>query len=242
MASIERQIKRWKTILHINHEYLKCIVCEHIDLNENFSKLYVNDIFNAGTLLRHKCSNCGLIFGDLRILSLSEEEFKNDHDDVYSYFKEGNTVPYILDNLNSLDIFKNKNLKYLDYACGIGKMIPILRNKGYNIDGYDKYVKNINVLNNIDNMKFDVIYANNFIEHITNPIKDIENILLHLTDNGFLIFMSDCIDEYIIEYTHYHLYFYTGNSFNILCKKLNLNIIESKMIGPCKIKVLKKIL
>jgi 2-polyprenyl-3-methyl-5-hydroxy-6-metoxy-1,4-benzoquinol methylase len=183
-----------------------------------------------------------LIFGDLRILSLSEEEFKKDHDDVYSYFSEGNTVPYILDNINSIDIFKNKKLSFLDYACGIGNMIPILRNKGYNIHGYDKFVENENVLNNINNMKFDVIYANNFIEHVTNPIKDIENILLHLNNDGYLIFMSDCIDDYIIEYTHYHLYFYTGNSFNILCKKLNLNIIESKVVGPCKIKVLKKIL
>jgi SAM-dependent methyltransferase len=242
MASKQRQIERWNTIPVINPEYLKCIVCDHNDYNINFLKLYVNDIFNAGTLLRHKCPNCGLIFGDLRILSLSEEEFKKDHDDVYSYFSEGNTVPYILDNINSIDIFKNKKLSFLDYACGIGNMIPILRNKGYNIHGYDKFVENENVLNNINNMKFDVIYANNFIEHVTNPIKDIENILLHLNNDGYLIFMSDCIDDYIIEYTHYHLYFYTGNSFNILCKKLNLNIIESKVVGPCKIKVLKKIL
>ena len=121
-------------------------------------------------------------------------------------------------------------------------MIPILRNDGYDIDGYDKYVENKHVLNNIGTNKYDVIYANNFIEHITNPIRDIEKILLHLNDDGYLIFMSDCIDEYIIEYTHYHLYFYTGDSFNILCKKLNLDIIESKIVGPCKIKVLKKIL
>ena len=64
MACKERQIKRWNTILRIIPEYLKCIICEHTDLNEKFSKLYVDDIFNAGTLLRHKCSNCGLIFGD----------------------------------------------------------------------------------------------------------------------------------------------------------------------------------
>jgi len=49
-------------------------------------------------------------------------------------------------------------LSILDYACGVGKMIPLLRNRGYNICGYDKYVKATNVLNNIDNMKFDLIY------------------------------------------------------------------------------------
>ena len=242
MASKERQINRYNNIQTINPHILNCTICDYTDTNTKFSKLYANDMFNAGELIRHKCPNCGLIFGDLRILHLSEEEFKNDHDDVYSYFSEGDTVPYILNNIDSINIFKNKNLKYLDYACGIGKMIPILQNKGYNIYGYDKYVKNTNVLNNIDNMKFDVIYANNFIEHVTKPIEDIKHLLLHLNDDGFLIFMSDCIDEYIIEHTHYHLYFYTGESFNILCKKLNLNIIDNKTVGPCKIKVLQKIL
>jgi hypothetical protein len=240
MASKERQIERWSKMKYQCPINLTCIVCEHTDLNTKFKKLCCNDIFNAGTLTRHQCPNCGLIFGDLRFLSLSEQDIKDDHDDVYSYYAEGNTVPYIINNIKSLDIFENKNLSYLDYACGIGKMIPILKQRGYNIHGYDKYVKNDNVLNVIDDMKFDVIYANNFIEHVINPIEDMKQILIHLNDNGYLILMSDCLDEYMLEFTHYHVYFYTGNSFHVLCDKLNLDIIESKAVGPCKIKVLKK--
>ena len=240
MASKERQIERWKNLQPPCLINLSCIICEYTNLNLNFSKVYANDMFNAGTLIRHKCPNCGLIFGDLRFLLLSEKEINDDHEDLYSYYSEGNTVPFILNNLNSLYIFKNKNLSYLDYACGIGSMIPVLENKGYNISGYDKHVKTKNVLNNIDGMKFDVIYTNNFIEHVINPIEDIKKILVHLNDNGYLIIMSDCFDEYKIEYTHYHVYFYTGDSFNILCNKLNLNVIESTTVGPCKIKVLQK--
>lgn len=219
---------------------LTCAICEHTDLNDHFKKLQSNDIFNAGTLIRHQCPNCGLIFGDLRFLSLSEKEIQDDHADLYSYYQEGYTVPFIMNNLNSLNLFENKSLSYLDYACGIGHMIPILKRLGYDIHGYDKYVTNDNVLNNIDHMKFDVIYINNFIEHVIHPIDDLKKILVHLNDNGYFIIMSDCLDEYKIEYTHYHVYFYTGNSFNVLCNKLHLDIIESKTIGPCKIKVLKK--
>ena len=240
MASKERQIKRWNNLQRPCPINLNCIVCEYTDLNEKFFKLYANDIFNAGTIIRHKCPNCGLIFGDLRFLSLSEEEINNDYQDAYSYFAEGDNVKYQLDSLNSINIFQNKKLSYLDYACGIGNMIPILKNMGYNIYGYDKYVKGTNVINNIDNMKFDVIYSNNFIEHVINPIEDIKKILNNLNSNGYLIFISDCIDEYMVEYTHFHTYYYTGNSFNILCDKLNLDIIDSKTVGPCKIKVLKK--
>jgi SAM-dependent methyltransferase len=240
MASKERQIERWGKLQQPCPIDLTCVICEYTGLNNNFQKLYSDDMFNAGTLLRHKCPNCDLVFGDLRFLNLSEKEIDDDHDDLYSYYSEGDTVPFILNNLNSLEIFKNKGLSYLDYACGIGSMIPILKNMDYNIYGYDKHVKNSNVLNNIDNQKFDVIYSNNFIEHVTDPMTEIQKILVHLNDNGYLIMMSDCFDEYKIEYTHYHLYFYTGNSFNILCDRLNLDIIDSKTVGPCKIKVLKK--
>jgi SAM-dependent methyltransferase len=240
MASKDRQIKRWSNLRHPRPINLNCIICEYNNLNEVFPKLYADDIFCAGKLIRHKCPNCGLIFGDLRFLNLSEEEINNDYQDVYSYYYEGDNIKYQLDSLISINIFQNKKLSYLDYACGLGKMIPILKDKGYNIYGYDKYVKGTNVFNNIDNMKFDVIYSNNFIEHVINPLEDIKKILNNLNNNGYLIFISDCIDEYKVEFTHFHTYYYTGNSFNILCDKLNLDIIDSKTVGPCKIKVLKK--
>jgi len=240
MASKQRQIERWKNLERLSPINLNCIVCDYTGLNETFLKLYADDIFQAGKIIRHKCPNCGLIFGDLRFLNLSDEEISNDYEDVYTYFTEGDNRADQLNSLNSINIFQDKRLSYLDYACGIGKMIPILKNKGYNIYGYDKYVKQTNVLNNIDNMKFDVIYCNNFIEHLIHPLEDIKKILNHLNDNGYLIFISDCIDEYMVEFTHFHTYYYTGNSFIILCDKLNLEIIESKTVGPCKIKVLRK--
>ena len=138
MASKERQIQRWKRIEYPSPINLNCIICEYNDLNDNFEKLYSDDIFYAGKLIRHKCPNCGLIFGDLRVLNLSEKEINDDYEDVYSYFTEGNTYQYVLNSLNSINIFKNKNLLYLDYACGTGSILPILKNEGYNIYGYDK--------------------------------------------------------------------------------------------------------
>ena len=45
----------------------------------------------------------------------------------------------------------------------------------------------INSENNIDNMKFDIIYSTNFIEHLINPIQDIKEMLKHLNMNGYII-------------------------------------------------------
>ena len=143
--------------------------------------------------------------------------------------------------LKSIDLFKNKDYSYLDYACGIGKIIPILKKESYNISGYDKYVVGQNVLNNIDNMKFDVIFSNNFIEHLINPINDIKNMLNHLNDNGYLIFTSDCIDEYKVEITHFHTFYFLGKSLSVLSKKLNLNILELKSVKQNRVLVLQRL-
>lgn len=240
MASKERQIERWNNLIQPKLEYLTCYICNTTDLNENFKKLYANDIFCAGTIIRHTCPNCSLIFSDLRFLNLSDDEILNDYNDAYSYFTEGDNLNIYIDVLNSIDIFQNKNLKYLDYACGLGHIVSFLKNKEYNINGYDKYVKVDKILNNIDGLKFDVIFSTNFIEHLINPIEQIKDMLTNLNYNGYLIFMSDCIDEYKVEFTHFHTFYYTGKSFDLLCEKLNLQIIESKTVGPCKIKVLRK--
>lgn len=241
MASYKRQIKRWENLKQPDNKLLICFICEFSDINANFKKYKANDIFNAGEIVRHQCPNCDLIFGDLRFLNFSKEEVAEDYCDTYSYFKEGDTHNHQLKSLTSIELFKNKKYSYLDYACGIGRILPTLRQQGYNIFGYDKYVISENVLQNIDSIKFDVIFSNNYIEHLINPINDIKNMLNHLNDNGYLIFTSDCIDEYKIEFTHFHTFYYLGKSLTVLADKLNLNILELKSVGECRVLVLQKI-
>lgn len=241
MASKERQIERWSKLKQPELTELTCIICNNNDLYENFNKIYANDIFCAGTIIRHQCPKCSLIFGDLRFLNLSDEEILKDYEDTYSYFTECDNIDIQFNCINSVNFFSNKNLKYLDYACGTGKFASFLKNEGYNIIGYDKYVKTDNVLNDIDNLKFDIIFSNNFIEHLTNPIEQVKTILNHLNYNGYLVFMSDCIDNYGVEFTHFHTYYYLGKSLEILFNTLNLTIIERKTVDGNKIIVLKKI-
>jgi SAM-dependent methyltransferase len=241
MASKNRQIERWSNLKQPNLINLSCPLCQYDGSINNYKKYMANDIFCAGIIIRHQCPYCDLLFGDLRFLYLTEEQIQNDHDDTYSYFTEGDNSISKLDCLNSINIFKDKTKSVLDYACGIGKLIPILKNDGYNITGYDKYVKHENVLNNIDDIKFDVIFSINFIEHLINPLEDIKKILVHLNNDGYLIFISDCVDEYLVEFTHFHVFYYLGKSFQLLCDKLNLKIIGSNKIGDFNIKVLQKL-
>jgi SAM-dependent methyltransferase len=222
----ERQIQRWSKLKHPELKSLKCYICDYEDDISKFQVIKANDIFNAGELIRYKCPQCEVIFGDLRFLNLSREEINNDYTDLYSYYKEGDTTPYILQPLRECG-YLDKSKSILDYACGEwNNVIPILRNEGYDITGYDKFVGKYNTL---PNKQFDIVYNNNYIEHLINPLEDLKEILDLVKSGGLAIFLSSCF-EYCIEYTHYHTFFFGDKSLDIICKKLNLELIYTNKI------------
>lgn len=180
----------------------------------------------------------------MRFLNLSQDEIKDDYEDLYSYYKEGNTNKYILHVLKSLEICQDKTKTYCDYACGEwNTVVPTLKSQGYNIIGYDKFVGNQFkfTLNNIDGMKFDILFNNNFIEHVIDPIKDIEEMISKINIGGYLILITGCF-EYRIEFTHYHTFFFSDKSLEIIGKKLGfIPIITQKYEFPDKIRTTAKV-
>ena len=226
--SIKRQIDRWNNIKRQDINILKCYICDYENTINEYKIYKSYDKFNAGELIRYQCPNCDVIFGDLRFLNLSKDEIDKDYQDVYSYIKEGDSAPYIINVFNTIDILKDKKLKYLDYACGEwNNSIEILSQRGYNIKGYDKYINGKNILNNLyENSKFDVIYNNNYAEHLINPLEDISYMLSFLEPNGYLVFITPCFD-YCVEYTHYHTFYFSDKSLQIIADKLNISFIKS---------------
>lgn len=223
-------IERWKNLKQSNITELQCKLCNEI-YNINQFKIYkTNDIFHAGELIRYQCPNCDVIFGDLRFLNLDQKEIDQDYIDLYSYYKEGDTTDYILNSLKECNL--DKNWEGLDFACGgWNRHLKILNDLGYNVSGYDKYIKNRDyMLDDIKGKIFDYIFSNNYIEHLIHPIQDLEGILSHLKPGGLLILITECFD-YRIEYTHYHTFFFIGRSISYLEKKLNIKLILDKRIN-----------
>lgn len=163
---------------------------------------------------------------------MTKEEISQDYTDVYSYYKEGNTSKYILHCLDRINLGKDK--VYLDYACGNNiETLNLLNNNNYNVYGYDayvnnthnKYIKNINDIKNID-----IIYSNNFIEHVIEPFEDVKVLVDLLNDKGKLVLISPCW-EYNYEFTHFHTFFFLGKSIQYLCEKLNIREVFSEKIN-----------
>lgn len=104
---------------------------------------------------------------------------------------------------NNLDVFKNKDINYLDYGCGNGKNIfkLRLRYKNWNFFGYDKYnsknlnnhddkitfINDFNKFEKIENNFFDIINLSSVIEHVHNPLELISQLNKKLNQNGLII-------------------------------------------------------
>jgi len=248
--SKERLIKRW---IELNKQpdikILECNICGYKDDIDKFIKYKSQDIFYAGELIRYKCNNCDVIFGDLRFLNLSREEIGNDYIDLYSYHNEGDTSVYILKIFEIL--IKEGHIiekdKGIDYACGKSdKHLEIINQRGYEIYGYDKYVDNNSKYykgREIEKIKdeYDYVFTNNYIEHIIE-VDDLKEIIKLVKKGGKIIFSTACF-EYNIEYTHYHTYFFIGRSIEYLEKKLGIKLVDTYDLGELdiKIKVFEKI-
>lgn len=219
--SKERLLKRWASLKRPQIEQLQCYICNYTGKIELFKEFKCNDMFHAGQLIRYQCPDCDTIFGDLRFLTLPQSEIDNDYSDLYSFYKEGDTTPTILKMFELLNFPKEKY--YLDYACGEwNNSVNELNKLGYtHIYCYDKYVGKYN---NIDGKKFDVVYSNNYIEHLINPLNGIKEMLNYLKDDGLLVITSDCWDRYKIPETHYHTFWFPGRSIGVLCEKLHLSL------------------
>ncbi len=227
IPSKQRQIERWSKLTQPDISELECLACKkQFEINK-FTKHFANDMFNAGALIRYECPSCNAIFGDLRFLNLSPTEIDKDYEDVYSYYAEGNTGPIYYQIISSMSEFNDKTKTILDFAAGKwSSLIKIQRDLGYNILGYDKYVKDNNeyTISTLNGQTFDIVYTTNYIEHLINPVEQFRELMNCVNENGILVMIGVCWN-YCVEMTHYHtIFFRSDKALEYICDTLNIYV------------------
>ena len=76
-----------------------------------------------------------------------------------------------------------KKHKILDYGCGSGQFTQTLKEKGYNVKGYEPH----NTRFPLPKTKFDAIYLIHVLEHITNYSKLFKKLDKLIMKNGLII-------------------------------------------------------
>jgi 2-polyprenyl-3-methyl-5-hydroxy-6-metoxy-1,4-benzoquinol methylase len=212
-----------------------CIICGSTNLKDLSG-------YEASYLCQ--CGNCGFVFSR-KIPTLKELD---DHYRNYSYDKEVFVSPVTIKRyhelLDEFEKFRKSNL-LLDVGCGAGLFLKVAIDRGWKVYGTeysDKAIeiceaKGINMKKGILNAKdfeglqFDVVTSFEVIEHINNPLEEMENIKALIRPGGLFYCTTpnfNALSRYylkgdynVIKYPE-HLSYYTPRTLNFLCKKFGL--------------------
>lgn len=239
IGSVARQtmLAKWKIIDHLEEknlhpeEILTCTICGYQAAEKDFKTKESECIFRGGHLKRYVCPKCGVIFGPAKFMRQTEKELEEDYRVHYLGFSEGDSTGKEQRAFFMLQPEKKK--VYLNYGCGEwSKSLQNLREQGYQVYGYEPYAPDDNSYiitskEKLMKMRFDGIFSNDLLEHLTDPVKDLsemKNILLH--PESKMAHSTICFD-YRQEFTRFHTHFFTGNSVEVMSRKAGLRIVDS---------------
>lgn len=219
---------KWALIDRCQSETLRadhsitCPICGHTFSSHSAERFVSECIFNGGTLLRYKCPHCGVIYGPEKMFALTDKELADDYKLHYSVYSEGDSTEQETELFYRLH--PSKSGIYLNWGSGSwSRTIDNLRKEGYNVYGYDPYAPTDSeyIIKDEETLKtfsFDGIFSHDLLEHLRNPLEMFKLCSEILKPQGIMIHSTACYD-YVYEYSRFHLFFYTGDSVNVLCNK-----------------------
>lgn len=222
---------KWHLIdkYYVEPDSFFCEIC-HTQIYRFNSDLFESkDIFHGGILKRYRCPGCGAIIGPLKMLEMTEEELGEEYRLHYSLYSEGDTTEAEIRTFQLLNPMKGK--KYLNYGCGAWtETISRLRAEGYDVWGYDPYAPSAseyvyNCMEQMQDLQFDGLFSHDLLEHLRYPVKVFETFESLLKDGGRMAHATACY-KYVYEYTRFHLFFYTGNSMEMICRQAGFQMID----------------
>jgi len=159
-------------------------------------------------------------------------------DEAYSSAITKLDVGLVMRNQNLVEVavplfvtFFNHNGLFLDYAGGYGLFTRMMRDKGFDFYHTDPYCDNIfaeyqDLKFLPEGTRFEVVTAFEVLEHLTDPIREVEQILQY-SENFF--FSTELVPQgvakvedwwYFSQETGQHVAFYTEACLQYIAKKL----------------------
>ena len=232
-------------------------------INCHLCKKSKNKIFaNYKKYVLRECLNCGVIFSNLDLKKFLFSDFFKSNDVKFKDFKQEmiKTFNYRKKNFGAerfkyikKNIFpKNKNFTVLDYGCGSGYFLNVLKDNKIKCRGIDLDKNAVNFcktkkldattsnLTEEPNNKYDLITMFDSIEHLHDPIRELKNVSKKLKKKSFILAFTPNIHSLSFELMGInhnmlavfdHICFFNLKSLNYLCKKTGLKIKSIEFYG-----------
>ena len=183
--------------------------------------------FNSTEIRRHECSFCGVVFGTKQMIEMPLCQIKDEYRKLYETYHEGNTTRFEMASFMLVN--PSTTGRYLNYGAGKwSQSINQLRDRGFDIVGYEPFCPPTGptAISAMDPAgAFDAIISHNLIEHLQDPVNDFRRMRGMLSLGGKMAHSTACYD-YRHHETRFHLFFFTGESIQVLAKRSGLKFSQ----------------
>lgn len=150
---------------------MPCIICK----NKGLKKIFSHKILKKYLIDYYYCNNC-------KFIQTSKPFWL---DEAYKHPINKTDTGYISRNISLARktwllfiLLFGKNKKYLDYAGGYGVFTRLMRDMGLSFFTTDKYTKNLFAQGfEYNNQNISAITCFECLEHLANPVNELEKIL-----------------------------------------------------------------
>jgi len=215
---------------------LRCALCDFSAERSAFREWVTECIFEGGTIVRHECPSCDVIFGSDLMLDLTPEALSREYEWHYQVFSEGDSTEQEMRAFRALNPEKGK--PYVNWGSGAwSSSTARLRDEGWEVFGYEPHGSAHGGGNHVlttraelEQLKPAGIFSNNVLEHFRHPVAALQEMASLLPAGALMSHATPCF-EYRFEFTRFHLFFYRGKSRAWLAKHAGLDIVDYQVEG-----------
>ena len=220
---------------------MKCKICD-----SDSNKIFEKTVLIKYNVNYYKCNNCSFVQTD------EAYWFKEAYNSAITSLDIGILIRnnYLTTEISKIiDSCFTEAKKMLDFAGGYGIFVRLMRDKGYDFFRQDIYCENLFAkhfdIEDINDKHFDLVTGFEILEHLQNPLQEIEEIFKY-SENA--IFSTELIPKtneeienwwYISQETGQHIAFYSPKAMQLIaekfgknyyCKNKNIHIFTNKTL------------
>jgi len=206
---------------------MTCKIC-----TQKTKKIFKSKILNKYDINYFHCEHCGFLQTEEPYWL---EEAYNESINVSDTGLMSRNLNLSKQTTNIINIFFDKNAKFLDFAGGYGIFTRLMRDIGFDFYWNDKFSQNL-VARGFEfnpSYKYELLTSFESFEHFDNPILEIEN-MLKISKN--ILFSTELFSDkppLTTAWGYYglnhgqHISFYTLKTLKFIAKKYKLNLYSN---------------